>query len=117
MTNEGGRLLVLCSRIFFTPELYCQHDCEHIDYVLPRPCFCFPAYELAAPRTISIRSQEQSPRVTQHRSSLVEQRGARPQRHGADYTEKVLLFWRSVCWPSHLCVCRVGTPPARQFST
>ena len=31
MTNEGGRLLVLCSRIFFTPELYCQHDCEHID--------------------------------------------------------------------------------------
>jgi hypothetical protein len=36
--------------------------------------------------------------LSQHRSSLIEQRGARPQRHGrlhGYYTEKVLLSWRS----------------------
>jgi hypothetical protein len=53
----------------------------------------------------AVAPQERSPRVTQHRSSLVEQRGARRQRHGRLHGEGAALL--------ALQVPRVGPPRPR----
>ena len=54
----------------------CEHHGEHRLSV--RPVRSSPTCK----RERAVAPQERSPRVPQHRSSLVGQRGARPQRHG-----------------------------------